>query len=341
MNNPKISVVIPVYNGEATIGNCINSILNQEYENIEVICVDDGSVDDSLRVIDSLSRADDRIKLVCNDKNSGTLITRKRGVSAATGDYIAFADSDDWFEKETFALLAREVERDPVDILMYGARALDENGRDIKMGWLIPKAEDLRDQDCLKTGNALTLLWNKLVEASLCKKAYENMQDLFMTVREDNYACVALHYYADSYRTIPNVLYNWVLGGGVSSFDDKRTIQKFEVFCSSCHNYTDAIKAFFKNNHYEEAQKFIKREDDKAVKYCIDHWMNTISEGNAAAGLEILNDHFGKQQVAIEIMKRLGELDKAKKNYKKIKASKSYKLGKALTSIPRKIRQRG
>jgi glycosyltransferase involved in cell wall biosynthesis len=90
--NDKISVIIPVYNGEKTIKFTIESVLNQSYANLEIIVVDDGSIDSTLKLVESIH--DSRIKLF-SYQNSGACVARNRGLSKALGKYIAFLDADD------------------------------------------------------------------------------------------------------------------------------------------------------------------------------------------------------------------------------------------------------
>ena len=95
MNNPKVSIIIPVYNTEKYLEQCLESIINQTYKNIEIICVDDGSTDNSLAILHNFQQKDSRIK-VYTQKNNGTGVCRNKGIMYSTGEYIMFADSDDW-----------------------------------------------------------------------------------------------------------------------------------------------------------------------------------------------------------------------------------------------------
>lgn len=97
----KISVVIPVYNVERYIKECLESLLNQTYENLEIICIDDGSTDRSGWICDQYAKKDSRIKII-HQKNSGAGAARNKGIDYASGDYIAFVDSDDYIEKTMY-----------------------------------------------------------------------------------------------------------------------------------------------------------------------------------------------------------------------------------------------
>lgn len=95
----KVSVIIPMYNSSKYILECINSVINQTYKNLEILLIDDKSTDDTLKIVSSIK--DRRIKLIKLRKNSGAAITRNKGIEAATGDYICFLDSDDyWVENK-------------------------------------------------------------------------------------------------------------------------------------------------------------------------------------------------------------------------------------------------
>jgi len=97
--NSIVSLIIPVYNAEKSIECCVISILEQTYNHIEVIIVNDGSTDNSEEIIYSMSKLNDNIKYV-KQENSGVSVARNHGISVSSGDYIMFVDSDDWLEKD-------------------------------------------------------------------------------------------------------------------------------------------------------------------------------------------------------------------------------------------------
>ena len=107
----KISVIIPTYNREHTILNSVKSVLNQTYQNFEIIVVDDGSSDNTIDLLKKLNS--DKIKVIVNETNKGAPYSRNRGIDLATGEYIAFQDSDDiWFEKKLEVCLKAIKEHD-------------------------------------------------------------------------------------------------------------------------------------------------------------------------------------------------------------------------------------
>ena len=93
--NPLVSIIIPVYNLAPYIEECIQSIQKQSYENLEIIIIDDGSIDSSSEICDKIATNDTRIKVI-HQNNSGVVMARKKGVELARGKYISFVDGDDW-----------------------------------------------------------------------------------------------------------------------------------------------------------------------------------------------------------------------------------------------------
>ena len=115
-----LSIIVPIYNGQDYVEKCIYSILNQEYEDIEVICVNDGSTDDSLRIVSELAKKDGRIRIIHKDKNGGLVSARKTGINNARGKYATYVDCDDWVEKTMYIDMISYAEKYNVDIVTSG-----------------------------------------------------------------------------------------------------------------------------------------------------------------------------------------------------------------------------
>lgn len=119
MKNEKISIIIPVYNVEAYLERCIYSITRQTYQNLEIICVDDGSTDHSCSLLDKFAAQDDRIKVIHNP-NQGVALARNTALNIASGSYIGFVDSDDYVSPDYYAKLIAAFEDPRVDIATCG-----------------------------------------------------------------------------------------------------------------------------------------------------------------------------------------------------------------------------
>lgn len=130
----KISIIVPVYNVEKYLDRCINSLLNQTYENIEVLLIDDCSTDNSARICkDYQDKYSDTCKYLCNKSNSGAGVSRNTGLSNATGDWIVFLDSDDWLHEKYVELLLEDALKNNSDIVMCGYYYAWDDGRQKNM----------------------------------------------------------------------------------------------------------------------------------------------------------------------------------------------------------------
>lgn len=104
MENPLISVIIPVYNVERYLPRCLNSVICNTYDNLEIICVNDGSTDSSLMILNDFAQRDHRI-VVIDQPNGGVTSARNTGVNRAKGEFVSFIDSDDWVHRQYFEIL--------------------------------------------------------------------------------------------------------------------------------------------------------------------------------------------------------------------------------------------
>ena len=118
MKQPIVSVIMPVYNGEKYLRQCLDSVVNQTLKDIEIICVDDGSSDSSLSILQEYAKKDERV-IVLQQKNSGAGAARNNGLRNSTGKYLSFLDSDDFFEKEMLEKAVRKIEEDQADFVVF------------------------------------------------------------------------------------------------------------------------------------------------------------------------------------------------------------------------------
>lgn len=113
--NPKVSVIVPVYNVERYLENCLNTLVNQTLNDIEIICINDGSKDNSLNILRDFAAKDSRIKII-DKQNAGLSAARNDGLKAATGEYIGYVDSDDWVDFCFYEKLYNAAKRNKCDI---------------------------------------------------------------------------------------------------------------------------------------------------------------------------------------------------------------------------------
>ena len=127
MNKPKVSIIIPVFNSENLLTDCLMSVKNQTLSDIEIICIDDGSSDNSLKILKDFSKGDDRFKIF-HQENFGAGFSRNVALEKVTGEFVLFLDSDDWIENDTCEKLYNQAINLNSDLVLFDAvRHLPDN----------------------------------------------------------------------------------------------------------------------------------------------------------------------------------------------------------------------
>ena len=224
MKQPWISVIIPVYGVEKYIAQCLESIINQTYKNLEIIVVNDGTKDRSAEIAKEYAAKDSRIK-VYDFKNGGLSVARNRGLEIATGDYISYIDSDDWLDTKMYETLLEAAMKNDADMVKCGI--IETNGvaeekitfSDVK----IINNEQHKAFENYFNGILWTLAWNGLYKKELAKRVKfpDNV------VHEDNYSSGMFLYLAKKIVVMPfcgnyyRVNYEGISKGGVKKHLDK------------------------------------------------------------------------------------------------------------------------
>ncbi|MGH4052347.1 MAG: glycosyltransferase [Clostridium sp.] len=170
MQNPLISIIVPVYNVQPYIRKCVDSILNQTYKNIEIILVEDGSPDNCGDICDEYSLKDNRVKTI-HKKNGGLSSARNAGIDVASGEYIGFVDSDDWIEKDMYESLYKTLSEHNADISVCG-RYIVSGGRittisDAEVSEEFSRCEALSELVLDEYSGMKNFAWDKLYKKEL------------------------------------------------------------------------------------------------------------------------------------------------------------------------------
>lgn len=234
------SVIIPVYNVEEYLQSCLDSVLCQTFSDWEAICVNDGSTDGSVAILEKNAAKDARIKVI-NQSNAGTAAARNSGIRAAQGDYIFFLDSDDWIVPDTLEILANRL-RDE-DILCFSGKRYSESTGEFHAADNLPEITYHAGMDYY---NENALLPRDFAFVCVVLRVYNReflvRNGLFFDddiTYEDNLWVPMTLYYAQTVTVIPDVLYIYRIRGGSkmqeASFDRKLNMLKV----------ADRLAAFF------------------------------------------------------------------------------------------------
>ncbi len=232
--NPKISVVLPVYNVANYLRKCLDSLVNQTFENFEVICVNDGSTDLSLGILEGYAINDSRFKIITQE-NKGLSGARNTGIKHVQGEYILFVDSDDWLEDNALEELYEHVKSFKSDITMFKFKYFNETTKEFSEGpftnlEIIPDSFNTRNFNYKDVLDILFKIshapFNKLYKKSFIEQ-YEFPEGL---IYEDLYFFYTVFFTAKKTSVIRKSLYNYrIRDGSISTTGDEKSFDIFDV----------------------------------------------------------------------------------------------------------------
>ena len=263
MSDALISIIIPVHNVEKYLYKCLQSVVNQTYKNLEIICVNDGSTDNSLNILEKFAQKDHRIRII-TQKNGGLSNARNTGIDYAAGDYIMFLDSDDWCDIYTVEKLYKNIFENNTDFSICAAVLFDNETQKHKtdsyfaMSYLSEFTNKRLNFDNIngRFFNLPVTAWGKLIRTNIIKD--NNLRFIEGVAFEDNPFFMDLFFASKNFSIILDELIYY------------RVNRKGSIINSQDKKYFDVI------NHWEyqknKLQKYNKFEEIKD-KY----WDRTIN----------------------------------------------------------------
>ena len=245
MDDVKVSVIVPVYNTEEYLQKCLDSLTNQTLKNIEIICVNDGSTDNSLKILQDNAIKDDRIKII-NQENKKQGAARNAGMQVATGEYIGFVDSDDYVDLNYFERLYRNASSRDSDIALATNVRIGKNKFKLRLNLqTVDKYTELQDK------LDICQQWkNECPTNKIYRKSYldaNNIQWPEGIYCEDKLFTIKAVYFANAVVTVPDVYYYY--------FDNPK---------STVNTYSRRHKKQFnidKNNARKDVINFLKKQN--------------------------------------------------------------------------------
>lgn len=221
MNSPLVTIGIPVYNVEPYIEKCLLSVLNQTYQNLEILVVDDLGKDKSMGIVAKLQQSHplgNSIKIIRHPENRGLGEARNTAIENATGKYLCFVDSDDYIEPETIEVLLKEAEEYDTDVVLASSRKIVYGTNQEEPTFTYKKKEILIGKDVFANYLCQDLRWHIGINAwnNLFKLDFLKKNNLRFAARKDEDALFLSDFYSEVERAVllPNVTYNYVLRPG-------------------------------------------------------------------------------------------------------------------------------
>ena len=297
LKHPIISVIIPVYNVERFLEQCLNSILNQTFTNIEIICIDDGSTDRSISILNNYQKKDKRL-LIISQNNKGVSEARNIGIENARGKYIIFIDSDDFIDHEMLNTLFNKAESTQSDITMCNFKLFFEDTKtygyyrdEIFYYHLKFKTFTLQSQpqiiNCIAP-------WDRLIRRDFINKY--NIKFVSGMIYEDVIFHIECMIHASKISLIPDHLYFYRKNAGGSITDNEKknkkaredfiTIRQMAMNILQNYGATSEIWYFYLIHFMEQATMHLKNCKNKSesllffekLRLCMNKEMYNISD---------------------------------------------------------------
>ena len=222
MSQPKISVIIPVYNVEEYLQKCLDSVVNQTLKDIEIICINDGSTDNSLQILEEYAQKDSRI-IVINQQNQGVAAARNKGLEIARGDYIWFVDSDDYVERNGLDYVYKKSKENNADIVCFGVNNICKST--IISGHTNQYLSEINmtcQIDLNIKKHFLHNIWDKLFSRKFIQNIIKFPNGILTA--EDGIFNLFCLYKEPKYLFINKILYNYRTDRNLSATNDKKNV---------------------------------------------------------------------------------------------------------------------
>lgn len=277
----KVSVVIPIYNVENYLKKCLDSVINQTYKNLEIICVNDCSPDNSSEILKEYAAKDNRIKIINHKKNGGLSAARNTGMDNATGEYIYFLDSDDWIDSDYIEKMVNKIIETDADIV------IDKNVITEKENFSAPYKHPSHKEEYTNNFitkdeivNIMVNAWSKMLKTDFIRR--KNLRFPEGYINEDLY----FHYIAlaqtDKAYFFDGANYHYLSrDAGISKTEENKDIETMKIF-SLLYDYfkehnllNEGIKIFavmpFYSINSEEKYSFFKEYFNKVKDYILEN----------------------------------------------------------------------
>lgn len=268
MNIPQISFIVPVYNTEKYIYQCVNSILEQSFQNFEIVLVDDGSRDSCPFICDDYAGKDNRIKVI-HQKNKGVSAARNRGIQEASGEFVYFVDSDDWIEQDEISRLYTEAVKTKADVIFTDCYEQYDNGA-MKRIHLYSNKFETENKDFIRwiqrsilchkdnpyyssgADNAYPAPWSKMIRLRIIKENHLQYDSYVEGIYDDGLFTIETLEYASkiAYSGICTYHYRIVRDSLVHAYR-KDMVSRFEKNCEQMDKY---IKKYHKTQDFVQAE---------------------------------------------------------------------------------------
>jgi glycosyltransferase involved in cell wall biosynthesis len=315
--NPTVSVIIPVYNSEKFLSDCLNSVINQTLGNIEIICIDDGSADASLEILKDFAKIDERI-IIIEQENAGAGAARNKGLETAKGKYLSFLDADDLFEENMLESAVIACQNAKADFCVFRSDAFynEDSQKYIKRAWTLKK-EQLPNKNFFSykdiSGNIFKVMlgwaWDKLYLADFIK----DNSILFQPLRRTNDLLFVFEALLKAERIVAV---------------DKELVHKKLVNSKELTNkedlyYNNFLQALYALKNLMEQMDIYDNKQQDFINYVLSHSLWHLSISKNETFIKLFNELKTKFLLELNIFDKPQSYFEDNKEYEKLLAIKN------------------
>ena len=306
---------MPIYNDAEFLRESLDSLINQSLENIEIICINDASTDNSLEIINEYSAKDSRVRVINRLKNGGALVARKNGVAAATGDFIMFLDGDDYFTEDACETAYELIKKSNVDILCFSLAINDHPEQEDHKNFRVVDLEEItlygrkQIQNYYILGKRLDSwtswsLVNKIYRTELLKTIYSKTDDFSCLRGEDKYLMYYILYYTSKIKNIvTEPLYIYCDRRGFHS-NKEISLETFENISHQISLSWSIIRKFLElDGTFEEQQPYFSAWRQISIGENCSYCLMFINQNDYDDAVKILHQYWNEKDDAEEISK--------------------------------------
>lgn len=307
MNQPLISIIIPIHNDEKYLSRCLDSIVNQTLQDIEVICINDASTDSTALILEDYEANYKIIKVIRFEQNRSAYMARIYGVSIAQGKYIMFVDGDDYLDTNACNDLYKLIEKNSVDILHFSVNVINSgNVYDEKRKRVV---RHIRPYYGTLSGDSIqrfffpekwftSPLWNKIYNTNVCKKAFSRLPEHYLPKANDVVASFVIISEAQTYKGINTKPYYHYSYGFGSTGKKVISIDNLRIYA-----YQSLIPKILSEIMESNTYNFSSEADILSSRYyksltrCIDNWINNLPDNDFLEGFNVICDFWNEQEI--------------------------------------------
>ena len=314
LQNPLFSIIVTAFNQEDCIRRAVSSVLNQTFQDFELIVVDDCSTDNTVEVLAEYQKKNKQVKVIRHKNNSSSHAARKTGVENAEGKYIIFLDGDDYLFIDALEKLNEEVvQKKDFDVCEFSYVTRPDNKIFFPQAW----NEDTPRIKYYYSDNAAVTVWNKLYKSEMLKKAFSEMENAYIRTADDTFESTCIAYFTQKYIQTDVQVINYLFTNGISL--KQNTYESNLIHAKSISTAMKCLRDFFQKNAAEDFSELFRITERRCFNWLLTTIKDNTVEEDVVQSLVLLPQYFSFEFVEPYVTKLYMPYFKKKQTKKMIK----------------------